>query len=95
MRALCMVSVVWSLCRLEPADRQGNGRFQCRRRSMEEPLDEAIMRPLQIGDYLQRDMVRLMFDLLTCVATTPRRMMKMSFDMVQQSVESLIRSTRM
>jgi hypothetical protein len=53
----------------------------------EEQLNAVLREAFQAGDQLQRDMVDLMFGVLTLEACTPRRLTKVTFDMMQQSAE--------
>jgi hypothetical protein len=53
----------------------------------EEQLSAVLREAFQAGDQLQKDMVDLMFGVLTLEAHTPRRLTKVTFDMVQQSAE--------
>jgi hypothetical protein len=53
----------------------------------EEQFDAAIREAFQAGDQLQRDIVDLLFGVLTLEACTPRRITKVTFDMLQQSAE--------
>jgi hypothetical protein len=53
----------------------------------EEQLSAVLREAFQAGDQLQRDMVDLMFGVLTLETRTPRRLTKVAFDMMQQSAE--------
>src|SRR5215470_3492586 len=53
----------------------------------EAQLGSVIREAFRAGDQLQRSMVDLMFGVLTLEARTPRRMIKLTFDMMQQSAE--------
>src|SRR5262249_53715930 len=53
----------------------------------EEQFDAVIREAFQAGDQLQRDIVDLLFGVLTLEACTPRRITKVTFDMLQQSAE--------
>jgi|RhiMetdeSRZDD1v2_1073273.scaffolds.fasta_scaffold04093_10 hypothetical protein len=53
----------------------------------EEQYSAAVREAFQTGDQLQRDMVDLLFGVLTLEACTPRRITKVTFDMLQQSAE--------
>jgi hypothetical protein len=53
----------------------------------EEQFGSVISEVFRAGDQLQRSLVDLMFGVLTLEACTPRRMFKLTFDMMQQSAE--------
>jgi hypothetical protein len=53
----------------------------------EEQFCSVVSETFQAGDQLQRNMVDLMFEAFTFEAFTPRRLIKLTFDMMQQSAE--------
>src|SRR5215469_14287622 len=52
-----------------------------------EQFEAALREAGQTGDQLQRDMVDLLFGALTLESCTPRRLTKVTFDLLQQSAE--------
>src|SRR5262249_47155317 len=53
-----------------------------------EPFSDLIEWAFRTADQLQRDVVDLMLSCLSLAPLTPRRLMKMTFDTVQQSAEA-------
>ena len=62
--------------------------MQASRCTPAEPLSDLIEWACQTGEQLQRDIVDLMCSCLTLAPLTPRRLMKLTFDTVQQSAEA-------
>ena len=61
----------------------GNAVTHC----MAEQFSAVVRETFQTGDQLQRDMVDLLFGVLTLETCTPRRLTKVTFDMLRQSAE--------
>jgi hypothetical protein len=55
----------------------------------ESQFDDALKATFRAGDQLQRGIVDFMYNALTLEAFTPRSVMKMTFDMMQQSAEAI------
>jgi len=99
--AQSMISCSWALCLfgtaqlariVSPHDKsqsrhQAVVAFDAVTETTELQLSSLIQEIFQAGDQLQRGMVDVMFSVVTLEAVTPRHMTKLTFDVMQQSVE--------
>jgi hypothetical protein len=69
--------------------RQANATFYSVTQATEDQFNDLVWASFQVGDELQRDLVDLVFNILTFRAFTPRYVTRLSSDIAEQSAETL------